>query len=167
MHAFMLQLANSKIDAGIDVLVCPCGSVLDHKSCSKRLGNCKSPECRTFMPSLKTAQCGKWCACPSLREKQSSPSATHFPECQKSGTRGSQSSPSVALGEELHSGKVAFPECLNGHATREIPTLGEGHLPRAQHSGKTGTRKRKVAFDDNIRQSRLQKKLKKNSSLSA
>jgi sugar lactone lactonase YvrE len=64
-----------------------------------------------------------------LREKQSFPSSTHFPECQKSGTRGKQSSPSVALGEEMH-------------------------------SGKTGTRKRKVAFDGDNRRSRLQKKLK-------
>jgi hypothetical protein len=38
----------------------------------------------------------------TLREKQSFPSATHFPECQKC-----QSSPSVALGEELHSPKRA------------------------------------------------------------
>jgi hypothetical protein len=93
----------------------------------------------------------------TLREKQSFPSATGFPECQKSGTRGSQSSPSVALGEELHSGKVAFPECLNGHGTWGRPALGEGHLPPAQHSGKTGARKRKVAFDGNIRRSRLKK----------
>jgi hypothetical protein len=90
-----------------------------------------------------------------LREKQSFPSVRHFPECQKSGTRGSHSSPSVALGEELHSGKVAFPECLKEHDTRGRKALGEGRLPRAQHSGKKGTRKRKVAFGGNIRRRRL------------
>jgi hypothetical protein len=65
-----------------------------------------------------------------------------FPECQalprvpKIGHSGSQSSPSVALGEELHSGKVAFPECLKEHDTRGRPsspsaTLGEdGHTKK-------------------------------------
>jgi hypothetical protein len=110
-------------------------------------------------PDLATVQSNneKLPTVQTLREKQSFPSAMHFPECQKSGTRGSQSSPSVALREELHSGKVAFPECLKGHDTRGRPALGEDHLSRAQHSGKTGTRKRKVAFDGNIRRSRLQK----------
>jgi hypothetical protein len=83
----------------------------------------------------------------TLREKQSFPSATGFPECQKSGTRGSQSSPSVALREELHSGKGGFPECLKGLNTQGSTTLGEGHLPRVQHSRERGTRKRKVVFD--------------------
>jgi hypothetical protein len=41
-----------------------------------------------------------------LRENCNTPSAWNFPESQKSGTRGRQSSPSVALGEELHSGKT-------------------------------------------------------------
>jgi hypothetical protein len=76
---------------------------------------------------------------PSLREKQSFPSARHFPECQKSGTRGSHS-----LGEELHSGKLAFPECLKENDTRGRKALGEGRLPRAQHSGKTAHEKEKL-----------------------
>jgi hypothetical protein len=59
----------------------------------------------------------------------------NFPEYQKSGNRGSQSSQSVALGEELHSGKMAFPECQKGHDTRGRPALGEDNLPREQHSG--------------------------------
>jgi hypothetical protein len=80
----------------------------------------------------------------TLRENCNSPSAWNFPESQKSGTRGRQSSPSVALGEELHSGKMAFPECLKGHGTRGRPALGEGHLPREQHSGKTAHEKEKV-----------------------
>jgi hypothetical protein len=50
---------------------------------------------------------------------------------------------SVALGEELHSGNWGFPECLKGHDTRGRPALGVGHLPRAQRSRKTGTRKKK------------------------
>jgi hypothetical protein len=79
----------------------------------------------------------------TLWEKQSFPSATHFPECC---TRGR-----IALGEE------AFPECLQGHGTRGRPALGKGHLPRAQHSGKTGTRKRKAPFDGDNRRSRLKK----------
>jgi hypothetical protein len=69
----------------------------------------------------------------------------------------SPSAKNRALGEELHSGKMAFPECLKGRDTRGRPARGEGHLPRAQHSGKMDTRKRKVAFDGNIRRSRLQK----------
>jgi hypothetical protein len=80
----------------------------------------------------------------TLRENCNSPSAWNFPESQKSGTRGGQSSPSVALGEELHLGKMAFPECLKGHGTRGRPALGEGHLPREQHSGKTAHEKEKV-----------------------
>jgi hypothetical protein len=71
----------------------------------------------------------------ALREKQNSPSATCFPECQKSGTRGRQSSPSVALGEDMH-------------------------------SGKTSTRKKKVAFDGASRRNRF-KKIWKSSSPSA
>jgi hypothetical protein len=43
----------------------------------------------------------------TLQENCNSPSAWNFPESQKSGTQRSQSSPSVALGEELHSGKTA------------------------------------------------------------
>jgi hypothetical protein len=37
-------------------------------------------------------------AAPALRESGNSPSASGFPECQISGTRGRNSSPSVALG---------------------------------------------------------------------
>jgi hypothetical protein len=79
-----------------------------------------------------------------LRENCNSPSAWNFPESQKSGTRGRQSSPRVALGEELHSGKMAFPECLKGHGTRGRPALREGHLPREQHSRKKAHEKEKV-----------------------
>jgi hypothetical protein len=43
----------------------------------------------------------------------------------------------------LHSGKKGFPECLKGHDTRGRNALGEGHLPREQHSGKTHTREKK------------------------
>jgi hypothetical protein len=39
------------------------------------------------------------------------------------GTRGSQSSPSVALGEEKHSRKRSFPECRKTHGTRGRVTL--------------------------------------------
>jgi hypothetical protein len=92
----------------------------------------------------------------TLRENRNSPSVTSFPECQKSGTRGSQSSLSVALREELHSGKECFSECLKGHDIRGRNTLGEGHLPREQHSGKTRTRKKKVnltvTLDGGVRQ---------------
>ena len=54
----------------------------------------------------------------TLRERQNSPSVAGFPECQKSDTRERESSPSVALGEELHSGKRGFPECLREPGTR-------------------------------------------------
>jgi hypothetical protein len=48
-------------------------------------------------PDLATVQSNneKLPTVQTLREKQSFPSAMHFPECQKSGTRGSQSSPSA------------------------------------------------------------------------
>jgi hypothetical protein len=36
----------------------------------------------------------------TIRERQNFPSVAGFPECKKSGTWQSQSSPSVALGEE-------------------------------------------------------------------
>jgi hypothetical protein len=56
------------------------------------------------------------------------------PRAKKSGTRGSQSSPSVSLGEDLHSGKMAFPECLQGHGTRGRPALGEdGHTKKKSY----------------------------------
>jgi hypothetical protein len=42
------------------------------------------------------------------------------------------------------------------HDTRGSKALGEGHLPRVQHSGKRGTRKRKFAFDGGRKQSRLE-----------
>jgi hypothetical protein len=71
--------------------------------------------------------------------------------------RASPSAKNWALGEELHSGKMAFPECLKGQSTRGTKAIGEGHLPRAQHSGKKGTRQRKVAFDSANRRSRLKK----------
>jgi hypothetical protein len=96
-----------------------------------------------------------------LQENCNSPSAWNFPECQKSGTRGSQSSPSVALGEELHSGKMVFPECLKGHGTRGRPALGEGHLPREQHSGKTAHEKEKVHLTAALDGAVNKKKLKK------
>ena len=70
-----------------------------------------------------------------------------LPESQKSSTRGIQSSPSVALGEELHSGKRGFSECRSLHGTRGRMTLRKSALPRAQHSGKTSTRGRKVFLD--------------------
>jgi hypothetical protein len=54
----------------------------------------------------------------STRGEAKFPSAKCFPECQKSGTRGSHSSPSVALGEELHSEKRGFPECQKEKDTR-------------------------------------------------
>ena len=54
----------------------------------------------------------------TLRERQNSPSVAGFPECQKSGTRERESSPSVTLGEELHSGKRGFSECQKGPGTR-------------------------------------------------
>jgi hypothetical protein len=67
----------------------------------------------------------------SLRENRNSPSARNFPESQKSGTRGSQSSPSVALGEDKHSGKRAFPECREGHGTQgKFGTRGKSSSPR-------------------------------------
>jgi hypothetical protein len=83
----------------------------------------------------------------SLRENGHFPSVHCFPECQKSGTRGRASSPSVALGEEKHSGKRGFPECHRVHGTRGRETLGEGPLPRVQHSGKRGTRGRKLVLN--------------------
>jgi hypothetical protein len=52
----------------------------------------------------------------TLREKRNSPSASFFPKCQKSGTRGREA-------------------------------LEEGPLPRVQHSGKRGTRGRKVVLN--------------------
>jgi hypothetical protein len=99
----------------------------------------------------------------TLRENRDSPSAEVFPECQKSGTRGSHSSPSVALGEEKHSGKWGFPECRETHGTRGRVTLGESHLPRVQHSGKSGTHKRKFTFDGAFGRNRLPKKWKMSS----
>jgi hypothetical protein len=93
----------------------------------------------------------------TLREKQNSPSVTCFLKSQKSSTLGRQSSPSVALREEMHSGKGGFPECWKGHDTRGRKALGEGHLPRVQHSAKSGTRKIKFAFDGGGERNRRKK----------
>jgi hypothetical protein len=65
---------------------------------------------------------------PKERENGNSPSASGFPECQISGTRGRNSSPSVALREEMHSGKRVFPECLIVHDTRGREALEEANL---------------------------------------
>jgi hypothetical protein len=65
-----------------------------------------------------------------------------FPECQISCTRERNSTLSVALREELHSGKRGS-ECLGAHGTPGRGALGEGPLPRVQHSGKRDTRGRK------------------------
>jgi hypothetical protein len=78
------------------------------------------------------------------------PSAPGFPECQLSGTRGRNSSPSVALAEEMHSGKRGFPEWLRVHGTRGWEALGEGPLPRMQHSGKWDTYERKMMWEMEI-----------------
>jgi hypothetical protein len=75
----------------------------------------------------------------SLRENGNSPSASGFPECQISGTRGRNSSPSVALGEEMHSGKRVFPECLMVHGTRGREALGEDPLPRVHFFSTRGS----------------------------
>jgi hypothetical protein len=69
--------------------------------------------------------------------------------------RVSQASPSAknrALGEAslprvLHSGKRGFPECRSLPGTRGRTTLRKDPLPRAQHSGKSRTRGRKVLLD--------------------
>ena len=87
-----------------------------------------------------------WGRC-TLRENRNFPSVKGFPESQKSSTRGSQSFPSVALREEMHSGKRDFPESPNQPDTRGRITLGKIHLPRAQHSGKSRSRGRKVFHD--------------------
>jgi hypothetical protein len=72
----------------------------------------------------------------TLRENGHFPSVHCFPECQKSGTRGRASSPSVALGEEKHSGRRGFPECHRVHGTRGKETLGEGPLPECNTRGR-------------------------------
>jgi len=76
----------------------------------------------------------------TLRENRNFPSVKGFPESQKS-------SPSVALGEELHSEKRGFPECRSLPGTRGRMTLEKSPLPRAQHSGKRRTRGRKMFLD--------------------
>jgi hypothetical protein len=85
----------------------------------------------------------------SLQEKQNSSSVKCFPGCRKSGTQ------RIALGEERLSG---VPKSVRHSGKRG--TRGS-HLPGVQHSWKTGTRKRKFAFDGNIGRNRLPKQLKK------
>jgi hypothetical protein len=65
-----------------------------------------------------------------------------FPECQtlseskKSGTWGSQSSPSVALGEELHLGKRGLPKCRGVHGTGEERHSGKAILSECNTQGR-------------------------------
>jgi hypothetical protein len=72
-----------------------------------------------------------------LRENGNSPSAPGFRECQISGTRGTNSSPSVALGEEILSRVPNSPWHLGKRGTRGRPpspsaTLGEEMHPRTK-----------------------------------
>jgi hypothetical protein len=97
----------------------------------------------------------------TLRENRNFSSVNGFPECQKSSTRGSQSFPSVALGEEMHSGKRDFPKSPNQPDTRRRITLGKIHLPRAQHSEKSRSRGKKVFHDVPTKRRRWGLKLKK------
>jgi hypothetical protein len=69
--------------------------------------------------------------------------------------------PECCIGGELHSREKDFPECQKVHGTRGRDARGGSHLPRVQHSGKRGTRKRKFAFDGDIGWNRLQKSWKK------
>ena len=83
----------------------------------------------------------------ALRENRNFSNVKGFPECQKSSTRGSQFSPSVAHGKELHSRKRGFSECRNLPGTRGRITLGKSPLSRAQHLEKSRTWERKVFLD--------------------
>jgi hypothetical protein len=81
------------------------------------------------------------------RVLRASPSAK-YRTLREEYTRGRNSSPSVALGEEMHSGKRVFPECLIVHGTWGREALGENPLPRVQHSGKRGTNEQKMMWEN-------------------
>jgi hypothetical protein len=61
----------------------------------------------------------------------------------------------------IHYGRSKLSRVPHTSPSAKNRALGEANLPRVLHSGKTGTRKRKVTFDGNIRRSRLQKKIEK------
>jgi hypothetical protein len=72
----------------------------------------------------------------SLREREDLLSVKIFTESQNSSTRQNHALPSVTLGKELHSAKLAFAECRSVLGTRQRKALGKGLLCRVQHSVK-------------------------------